>query len=142
MHHRKLHKAHFAFMRALTQGIDLKKAWDRYLQLEGESVDVRRVRSTIAWIRNEFAAAAKRERRPGTARLVLWDISTVPDEATAPSLEEFAATNGLEDFSIAEQEEAYAEAFGGPTAKRSPSRMRKYSRSKRAFSFCEDLLFT
>lgn len=126
-------------MRALTQGIDPRKAWDRYLQLEGESIDARRVRSTIAWIRNEFAAAAKREDRPGTARLVLWDISSVPDTPAAPSLDEFATANGLEDFSIAEQEAAYAEAFGGPTAKRSP-RARLIERQLRALYWLEELV--
>jgi hypothetical protein len=35
-------------------------AWERYLLVEGESNDERVVRSTVAWIRDEFAAAAKR----------------------------------------------------------------------------------
>jgi hypothetical protein len=54
---RKLHRGHFAFMRALAQGIDERTAWDRYLRLEGEHTDLRVVRRTIAWIRDEFAAA-------------------------------------------------------------------------------------
>ncbi|MDM0032204.1 hypothetical protein QTI33_08660 [Variovorax sp. J22P271] len=56
---RKLHSGHFAFMRAVAQGLDARSAWDRYLRLEGEHVDTRKVNSTIAWIRSEFAAAAR-----------------------------------------------------------------------------------
>ena len=33
--HRKLHRGHFAFMRALAQGLDERASWDRYLRLEG-----------------------------------------------------------------------------------------------------------
>jgi len=57
---RKLHRGHFAFMRALAQGLDERASWDRYLRLEGEHTDLRTVRSTIAWIRDEFAAATGR----------------------------------------------------------------------------------
>ena len=44
---RKLHSGHFAFMRALAQGLDEKASWDRYLRLEGEHADLRQVRRTI-----------------------------------------------------------------------------------------------
>jgi len=76
---RKLHVGHFAFMRALVQGVHAPAAWDRYLRTEGDSGDVRLVRSTIGWIREEFAAAAKRQDRHGTARLVRLDVSKIPD---------------------------------------------------------------
>ena len=79
---RKLHRGHFAFMRALAQGLDERASWDRYLRLEGEHTDLRSVRRTIAWIRDEFASAARREQKPGTARLILLD----PDRfASAPA---------------------------------------------------------
>lgn len=117
---RKLHSGHFAFMRAVVQGVDARASWDRYLRLEGEHVDVRRVRSTIAWIRAEFAAAARREAKPGTARLVLIDAQQLGEEQQLPTLAEFASQRGLEDFSEAEQAEAYAEEFG--TAARAGSR--------------------
>ena len=57
---RRLHLGHFAFMRAVVQGLDARSSLDRYLRLEGQYQDVRRVRHTIAWIRDEFAAAARR----------------------------------------------------------------------------------
>lgn len=109
---RKLHRGHFAFMRAVVQGVDLRASWDRYLRLEGESVDLRRVRSTVAWIRSEFAAAARREAKPGTARLVLIDAQQLGDGKPAPTLAEFATERGLEDFSEAEQAQAYEEEYG------------------------------
>lgn len=110
---RKLHRGHFAFMRALAQGIDERISWDRYLRLEGEHTDLRVVRRTIAWIRDEFAAAARREQRPGTARLILLDPEQFSPAAPLPSLSDFAQAQGLEDFSEAEQIEAYEAAFPG-----------------------------
>jgi site-specific recombinase XerD len=107
---RKLHNGHFAFMRALTQGLDQRESWNRYLRLEGEHTDLRNVRRTIAWIRDEFAAAARRERKPGTARLILLDPDRF-DAGSLPSLEEFASAHGLEDFPAAEQIEAYEAAY-------------------------------
>lgn len=110
---RKLHRGHFAFMRALAQGIDERTSWDRYLRLEGEHTDLRVVRRTIAWIRDEFAAAARREQRPGTARLILLDPEQFSPATPLPSLSDFALAQGLEDFSEAEQIEAYEAAFPG-----------------------------
>jgi len=37
---RKLHVGHFAFMRALVQGVDVQASWDRYLRIDGESPKV------------------------------------------------------------------------------------------------------
>lgn len=111
---RKLHRGHFAFMRALAQGLDERASWDRYLRLEGEHADLRTVRRTIAWIRDAFAAAARREHKPGTARLILLDPTGYSDKTPSlPSLEEFAQAHGLEDFSEAEQIEAYEAAHPG-----------------------------
>jgi integrase len=112
---RKLHRGHFAFMRAVVQGVDLRNSWDRYLRIEGEHVDVRRVRSAIAWMRGEFAAAARREAKPGTARLVLMDAQALSEDKHQLTLAEFAAQRGMEEFSEAEQAEAYAGEFGAGT---------------------------
>ncbi|RST49993.1 phage integrase family protein [Variovorax sp. MHTC-1] len=108
---RKLHRGHFAFMRALAQGVDERASWDRYLRLEGEHVDLRTVRRTIAWIRDAFAAAARREHKPGTARLILLDPERFTAASALPSLAEFAQAQGMEDFSEAEQVEAYEAAY-------------------------------
>lgn len=132
--HRKLHRGHFAFMRALAQGLDERASWDRYLRLEGEHADLRTVRRTIAWIRDEFAAAAKREHRPGTARLILLDPDRFTSAPALPSLAEFAAAQGMEDFSEAEQVEAYEAAYpaGGGAGQGSDSRFGAARPSRRA----------
>ncbi len=138
---RKLHRDHFAFMRAVIQGVDLRVSWDRYLRIEGaHGGDVRAMPKTIRWIRDEFAAAARRHQRPGTARLVLLDAEQLEvGAAQLPSLEEFAAAHGMEDFSAAEQAEAYAEAFGEAAAGNS-RRRRVMDRQLEALRWLEGLV--
>lgn len=131
---RQLERGHFAFMRAIAQGLDERASWDRYLQVEGDHADMRTVRRTIDWIRDAFAAAARREERPGTARLILLDPRRLPSHpgpdrqrrpepakpsAATPTLAEFAAASGMEDFSEEEQIEAYKAAY--PAASRGPA---------------------
>ncbi len=114
---RKLHLGHFAFMRSVVQGLDTRDSWNRYLRIEGEHSDLRAVRTTIAWIRDEFAAAARREHRHGLARLVQIDLTRLGGPAPAlPTLEDFAAEQGLAEFSQADQLKAYEDAHGTPDA--------------------------
>ena len=136
---RKLSAGHFAFMRAVVQGLDLRASWERYLTLEGKATDLRRVKSTIAWIRQAFAAAAKRHAKPGTARLVLIEAGEVTETATLPTLDEFAAERGMEDFGEAEQRQAYVEAFGAGTPKNS-RRARLIARQLEALRWLEQLV--
>lgn len=142
---RKLHRGHFAFMRALAQGLDERASWDRYLRLEGEHTDLRTVRRTIAWIRDEFAAAARREQKPGTARLILLDPDRFASAPALPSLAEFAAARGLEDFSEAEQIEAYEAAYpagggGGQGGARPSRRARVIEHQLQALRWLEGLV--
>ena len=110
---RRLHLGHFAFMRAVVQGLEARSSWERYLRLEGEYQDIRRVRHTIAWIRDEFAAAARREHKPGTSRLVLMDVATIPErEARLPDLQSFSQEIGASEFSEKELTTLYAERYG------------------------------
>lgn len=136
---RKLHVGHFAFMRALVQGVDARSAWQRYLQSETDSTDGRRITSAIAWIRSEFAAAAKREKKPGTARLVLMDTAQIPEGPPAPSLDEFIASNGWEDWPESEQVAAYMEKYGSPGAIRA-RRSRVIAKQLEALQWLEDLV--
>lgn len=143
---RPLRRAHFAFMRAVMQGLDAKASWDRYLGAEGEAGDMRKVRSAIASIRDEFAAAAKRELRPGTARLVLMDPDRLDTASTVPTLEEFARDHGLEEFSEAEQAQAYGEAHpdarrgtASSTRQRGTPRARLIARQLEALHWLEGL---
>lgn len=110
---RRLHIGHFAFMRAVVQGLDTRDSWNRYLRVEGEHDDIRNVNRTIQWIRDEFAAAARRSERHGLARLIRIDPNRIEDKSEKlPSLEEHAITHGLEDFSQAEQIEHYQTRYG------------------------------
>ncbi|WP_162572119.1 phage integrase family protein [Variovorax sp. SRS16] len=132
-------------MRALAQGLDERASWDRYLRLEGEHADLRTVRRTIAWIRDEFAAAAKREHKPGTARLILLDPDRFASAPALPSLAEFAAAQGLEDFSEAEQIEAYEAAYpagggGGRGGARPSRRARVIDHQLQALRWLEGLV--
>lgn len=137
---RKLHRGHFAFMRSVVQGLPLRESWERYVRLEGEHTDIRSVRSTIAWIRGEFAAAARREKRHGTARLVLLDAAMLTDAPDSlPSLEEFAHERGLEHFSEAEQLAAYEAKYGQATA-RQGRRERVIQRQLAALQWLESLV--
>ena len=112
---RKLHLGHFAFMRAVVQGTDAKAAWERYLQIEGHHADVRTVRRTIAWMKDAFAAAARREHQFGTARLIVADFSKVDGrrKTRQPTLTEFIVAQHMDGFSEAEQIEAYQVEYPG-----------------------------
>ncbi len=137
---RKLHLGHFAFMRAVVQGIEVRASWQRYLRIEGDASDVRVVRATIAWMRDEFAAAARREHRYGTARLVLIDVSRIPDTGPAlPNLEQFAAERGMEEFSQAEQTAAYENAYG-PASQRQRRRGKLIAQQLDALRWLETLV--
>ena len=138
---RKFHSGHFAFMRAVVQGIDLRASWDRYLRVEGDHEDLRRVKTTIARIRVEFAAAARRHAKPGTARLVLIDTRGVAEASALPSLQAFAEERGLQDFSEAEQQEAFIEAYGpGTEDERQSRRSRLIRRQLEALQWLERLV--
>jgi hypothetical protein len=96
--------------------------------------------ATIDWIRDAFAAAARRESRFGTARLVLFDVSRLPDTASnVPSLEEFAAAHGIEDFSQVEQIEAF-EAECGRASERQTRRARLIEKQLDALRWLESLV--
>ena len=103
-------------MRAVVQGLDPRESWERYFRVEGEATDWRTVRATIAWIREEFAAAAKRQDRFGTARLVRIDATRIADPSLdLPSLEAFAEAQGLEDERQVDQMAAYEAEYGRAT---------------------------
>lgn len=128
-------------MRAVVQRLDVGASWDRYLRTEGEHVDLRRVKSTIAWMKEAFAAAAHRYSKPGTARLVLLDATRVADHAGLPDLATFAAERGLDGFSQAEQLEAYQEAFGAAaTTQKGSRRARLIARQLKALRWLEQLV--
>lgn len=121
---RHLHRGHFAFLRAVVQGLDARPMWARYLAIDGELeaqaeltqesfVAHPKVRRLTAWLRAELAAAVRRAGHHGKVRLIRIDLSGLARRGPAlPSLEDFAIENGLDDFSVEEQLEAYRERFG------------------------------
>lgn len=115
---RLLGREHFAFFRGLLEGVDPEKLWDRYMSVEGQRTDLRLVPATIGWIRSELAAAARREERPGTARLLHLDVQRlVASTPGLPSLAQFAEEAGLEDEREADQIEAYEAQYGRASAR-------------------------
>ena len=93
---RLLSRQHFAFARALTQGLDEARSWERYLQIEGDHSDLRTVRRTIGWIREAFAAAAPKanynihsigstDNSPTPARLIKPAPGSVAWRTSCPS---------------------------------------------------------
>jgi site-specific recombinase XerD len=127
-------------MRSVVQGLDPRESWERYLQIEGEATDQRTVRGTIAWIREEFAAAAKRQDRFGTARLVRIDATRIADPSLdLPSLEAFAEAHGLEDERQADQMAAYEAEYGRAT-QRLHRRARLIARQLEALRWLEGLV--
>lgn len=108
---RKLTRDHFAFLRAVVQGLPLDTVWDRYMYMEGDGGDLRRIRRTIRDLRETLAAVALRMGKPGTARLLRMQV---PPQAVThiPTLDLFAAERGLEDASEAEQMAAFEAEFG------------------------------
>ena len=127
-------------MRALVEGLDTRDSWNRYLRIEGEHGDVRIMRKTIAWIRDAFAAAARRHHRFGTARLILIDLDQLADRQwSLPSLDEFAADEKLEDFSQREQLLRYQAAFG-KAALRGSRRSRVLHKQLNALRWLEELV--
>ena len=137
---RKLHVGHFAFMRSVVQGLDPRESWERYFRVEGDATDQRTVRATIAWIRDEFAAAAKREDRFGTARLVRIDAAGIADPSLElPSLAAFAEAHGLEDERQADQVAAF-EAEYGRASQRLRRRARLIARQLEALRWLEALV--
>ena len=81
------------------QGIDLKVAADRYLE---PGLDQRIARSTLAWIQQALAMAARRHGRHALARLLRLPLGTLPEAVRAttalPSLETFRAEHDPDHF--------------------------------------------
>ena len=137
---RKLHVGHFAFMRAVVQGISMQDSWNRYLSKEGGRSDPLLIQQTVAWIRQEFAAVSRREHRHGTARLLEFDLRKLLDPGPMlPSLEDFAVEHQLEDFSEAEQTEAY-EAHYRAELSRAKRRRRLMQRQLEALQWLQQLV--
>ncbi|GAA0830692.1 phage integrase family protein [Cupriavidus pauculus] len=112
----RLHRGHFAFLRAVAQGLSPHTMWARYLADAGAFDGGPRVHRMTAWIRGELGAAAARGGDFARARLLRLDLAP-PGAAPLPSLADFARAEGLDGFREAEQMSAYEAAFGPALAR-------------------------
>ncbi|UBM09391.1 phage integrase family protein [Cupriavidus metallidurans] len=121
---RRLHRGHFALLRAVAQGVAPRSAVARFVPEAGDpdgaedagadstAPDPQRIRvhRLTGWVRAELCAAAARGGNYGRATLLRLDLA--PLTTALPSLAAFAAAQGLEDFSESEQLAAYEATFG------------------------------
>lgn len=136
---RLLGREHFAFFRGLLEGLPLYAIWDRYLSVEGQHTDVRLAPATVAWIREELSAIARRQAKPGTARLLRLDAQQlVIDGPALPTLAQFAEEAGLEDEREVDQIEAFEARYGRATS-RVARRSRLLRRQLAALRWLEEI---
>lgn len=148
---RRLHRGHFAFLRAVVQGLDARPMWARYLAIDGEleaQAELTqetfaahpKVRRMTGWLRTELAAAVRRAGHYAKVRLIRIDLSGLARRGPAlPTLEDFALENGLDDFSIEDQLEAYRERFGD-AVQRAERRAKLMERQLRLLADLEKVL--
>lgn len=110
---RQLSRGHIRFYRAVMDGVGLAKAWELYLQLEGEYTETL-AKATMEWVRLALIQEALDTAQPsliGLFRREPWRVKA----SAKPTLKEFAdrfAQAG--DFSERELTEMWKEEFGGP----------------------------
>ena len=103
-----LHAGHFAFMRAVVQGMDKRISWGRYMHVGNAATVDQDIKRTINAIRSAYAAAANHYGRPGASPL----LKSTPRTSTTclpatPCLADFISAQNLDGFSEAEQIAAF-----------------------------------
>jgi len=141
---RKLGRHHLAFYRGWLQGMDIKRAADRYLE---SGLDLRLARATLAWIQQTLAMAARRHGRFGQARLLRLPLGRLPDAerstTTLPSLETFRAEHDPGDFySEKDLSALYVDAYPHSADPRARRYARLVERQLTALVWVEELLAT
>lgn len=114
----------FAHMRAVSQGVPLPEAARRYLGILHGAEALNAHRRVV----DRISAIARRARDPRW-RLLGLTIPSNHEVDQRPSIDEWAAAEGLEDFSMAELQDLYAERFGG--AATDPAAERRLARNAR-----------
>lgn len=109
---RELSRAHITFYRAAMDGVELSKAWELYMQLEGDYTDTL-AKATMHWVRQALiqeALATGQASLIGLFRREPWRVKT----SAKPTLAEFASRfTDAGDFSEAELTEMWKDEFGG-----------------------------
>ncbi len=138
---RAVHRGHFAFMRAVVQGLPMGENFHRYLPHEADAGGARSAATTLAWLRAELAAAARKEHRYATARLMSLAILHQPDSLQAlPGIDEWASARGLEVHSEAEKLQAYQAAQSTATRHRMVRHARLVEQQLSELRWLEDLI--
>ena len=110
---------HFAFVRALLQGVDPTACWSQYLAVDGGSATLNEIGRVMERIRNAFAVVSKQHGRPNIARLVLSGLPIRDrNNSTATALNDFVVANSLDGFSEVEQLAFHAQLYGANSHKR------------------------
>lgn len=107
---KKISASHFAFLRAVIQGIDEERAWVLYLS-HYEEFDRRRATALINRMRDELAIMAKHLGRHSVSRLMLLRIDDRANKSV-PSLEEFASSYPDGFYSQTELVEMWTHEYG------------------------------
>ncbi len=138
---RKLHLGHFAFARAVIQGLDPAESYRNFLSSEADEGGPRSAATMIQWLRGEFAAAAKKADRPGTARLLYIDVSKIPaPKEKLPDLEDWVIENGYDGFSESEQLAAFQEAHQEQAGEKLNKRTRLIEKQLAALRWLETIV--
>lgn len=99
---------HFAYLRAISEGLALKDAAKRYLGIEHGAESTGAHRLVVERVR-----AVARRRGDPRWRLIGMEIrESAASPAPAPALDEWAEAEGLTDWSQVELQGMYAERFG------------------------------
>lgn len=110
---RELTRAHITFYRAVMDGVELARAWDLYLGVEGEFSEVL-AKTTTQWVRQALIHEALAVGQPGLIGLFRrepWRVKTSP----RPTLTEFSSRFAdAGDWSEAELLEMWKNEYGGP----------------------------
>lgn len=102
----QLQPQHFACLRAVAEGVPVISAAERYLSVEG-----REARGTYRRILDQARALARR-RGHADWRLLGIEIADAAAPPERPGLDEWAAEQGLEDWSHEDLVELYVDRFG------------------------------
>ena len=107
---------HFAFLRALTEGVEPQSAWERYLVDDGPTPAGKRMEKAVASLRWLVSMLARRLGRADIAQaLVFRRVSSHEASNSGADFDKFVVDSGLEDFSLDEQLWSFQERFGSAT---------------------------
>ncbi|WP_298151167.1 tyrosine-type recombinase/integrase [Flavobacterium sp.] len=119
----RIGKHHLAFLRAYVEGLSVPDIAERYLGIDPDApAGLSLGKETLRWLRSQFLRAGKRSKKLPNPRLIfiaperLHSAPSPARQTSIPTLEEFVEEYGYDDFSEAEQLEAWQARFGDTSA--------------------------